>query len=163
MPKTNKRVSTRDAVIAKLRENPQWSFAALARELGVSRERVRQLADSEGIQQPRVKRAYKHESRVVVDGEGAPLNAVTNGTIGELLAAADLMARGYAVFWPLTRQTKCDLVITSKDGTRVERIEVRCARANGDHVAFHPKDNPIHERYALIVTGKPVQYVPPFD
>lgn len=66
--------------------------------------------------------------------------------MNELVAAADLMRKGYHVFRALSPSCPCDLIIYhGEDPERVVRVEVRTARRNasGD---VQRKHSP-HERH----------------
>lgn len=87
--------------------------------------------------------------------------APTVGTISELLAAADLLTRGYAVFRALSPACPSDLAIL-KDG-RLITVEVRTAywnRAN-NKLIYAKRADPSH-LYALVV-GNKVHYEPPLE
>lgn len=160
-------MSTRDELQALLQADPTLSAAELARRLGVSRERVRQLTEAMGIRLVRWRRsapqtAKEPESRIITGGVQATLHATSAGLIGELLVAADLTARGWTVFFPLTRIAACDLVAL-KSGGVPERVEVRCAkRADNGALRYARPDRAKYDRLALVVSGEPVTYVPPY-
>lgn len=158
---------------------PDASLAEVARVVGVSRERVRQIANSEGLQfgQPSIDRygrehTHQHiptsprrapEPALRTGGVAVTLSHTAVGTVGELLVAADLIARGWSVFWPLVRTPRCDLLVLSPDGSQVERIEVRTARRLGSEVRYARPDTSRSDRRAIVITGEPVRYSPPHD
>lgn len=166
---------TREQVKQLAHEHPTASMAEIARHLGVSRERVRQIVDEEGLtvghdvlcaddkwRPATVGTRTLPRARVITGGLPVALNATAVGTASELLTAADLTARGWAVFFPLVRTACCDLVIVGKDGA-VERVEVRSAkRSAAGLLQFSSPDRSKSDRRALVVTGEPVTYRPPF-
>ena len=80
--------------------------------------------------------------------------------MAELIVAADLLARGWYPFFPIVRSTKIDLLVSSRDGKRVLRIEVRSGLRRGDRVVFSKKDNAECDHYGIVVAGEPVTYQP---
>lgn len=164
---TDRHTSTRDALAALVTVDPEISAAEAARQLGVSRERVRQLSDALGITLKKYRRPLSAGRRapepvVLTGGVPAKISCTAAGAIGELLAAADLTARGWTVFYPLTRIATCDLVAVDVEG-RVERVEVRCGkRTASGHLQWSRPDRSRSDRVALVITGEPVQYEPPY-
>jgi Holliday junction resolvase-like predicted endonuclease len=88
------------------------------------------------------------------------ISASTVGAIGELRAAADLLAKGYEVFVAGSPGASCDLV-TLRDGVCL-RIEVRTAYYTADggvSYAIHPRDRGRQDHYAAILPDR-IVYVP---
>jgi hypothetical protein len=142
-------------------------FAAdIARETGVSRQRIHQIAKRAGITllrwTPRLRNpAPSPTPRVVTGGICGPINQTIAGTIAEMLVAADLLARGWQVFLPAVRlNIGHDLVATR--GSEVMTIEVRSAtRRKTTGVIMRPtKANCPSTHYAWVLTGEPVVYSP---
>jgi hypothetical protein len=87
-------MDTRERVREMVTNAPELTMADIARALDVSRERVRQIVESEGLTVrrghrgvgERVRRAP--QSRVQTGGVSVPITHTVAGTIGELLAAA---------------------------------------------------------------------------
>lgn len=101
----------------------------------------------------------------------ASLPTGTIGAIGELLASADLMRRGYHVFRALSPACPCDLLAyrASPAGTIIDpilRIQVRTARlvAPTGMLVFplDEHDKGTFDVLALAVEGDGVYYVPAF-
>jgi len=145
-----------------------------AQRLGVSRQRINQVCKALGITLPHgqalgyrlppVKTQIRKNpplSRVVTGGVPVPLSRTVAGTIGELLVAADLMARRFWVFFPLVRSTACDLIGMDRAG-RTEKIEVRCGKRVDGRIVYARADEDRSDRRAIVVTGEPVIYAPPF-
>ena len=147
---------------------PKLSQTELAVLLGVSRQRVNQIITKHKMQKP-------PRSFALMKGGGSPkrpasrwqtsviclpINQTVAGTIAEMIAAVDLMTRGWDVFFPLVRTTKCDLLATSRDGMKVIRIEVRAATRVGERIAFNKKEKAVCDHFALVVAGEPVIYEP---
>ena len=153
-----------------VRNQPELTMSDIARVLDISRERVRQIVAGEGLT---VRRGHKGigertprppgppMSRVQTGGVAVPISHTVAGTIGELMAAADLTARGFVVFFPLVRTAQCDLVALDREGN-VQRIEVRCGhRGQKGRVVYSQKDRSRTDRYAIVITGEPIVYDPP--
>lgn len=142
--------------------NPLWNLSDLARALGVSRERVRQLANDLGLGVPRGVTGYKPRAKRPVARAVGYLCETAKGTAGELLVAADLTTRGFAVFFPLVRTTRCDLIAMDGQGN-LERIEVRCGRRRGGSLRVNRPTRKHFDRLAVVVAGEPIAYEPPID
>jgi hypothetical protein len=161
------RETSREAVRRLVREQPTWNLSRIADEVGVSRERVRQLVKAEGLAPPRGVVGYRRRdrppvARLITGGVAVRITHAVAGTIGELLVAADLLARGYQVYAPITRHGgACDL-ITLREGL-TECIEVRCGARNARGVVkYNRPDTAKSDRRAIVLTGEPVLYDPPF-
>jgi len=110
----------------------------IAYALGISRERVRQHLVVLGLptvtarSKPNQGKEYGGRARcgpMRTGGIRTPVTAKVAGTIGELLAAADLTARGYTVYIPITRHAAHADLIALKQGSEELpplTIEVRC-------------------------------------
>lgn len=160
-------MTARDTLRALVEADPTLTQSQLATLLGVTRQRVSQLVRAEGLTvrkgPPGVGErspANAPQSRVLTGGVPTPISHTVAGLIGELLTAADLMARGYTVFFPLSRTAVCDLVAIHRTGS-VLTIEVRCATRKGDRLVWSRKDSSLANHFALVVTGEPVSYEPP--
>jgi hypothetical protein len=156
--------TTRERVRELVVSDPELNLSGIAERIGVSRERVRQIATEEGLAVARGVVGYRPRprrppaSRVITGGVPVEITHTVAGTIGELLVAADLMARGFVVFAPIARHTaSCDL-IALVSGTP-ERIEVRCAKRREGKLRY-PAPKARFDRLALVVTGETVTYLP---
>jgi hypothetical protein len=101
--------------------------------------------------------------RVRTGGVDVPVSAVTAGTISELLVAADLMARGYVVYFPLMKRTAhVDLIATPSNPDRLPlRIEVRSGTIGArGQVRYAKKADSRADHHAVVMTGEPVHYKP---
>lgn len=143
--------------------------SAIARELGISRARVYKIAADNSIAMPRVLAPLRAPqppqvprppvARVITGGIVQPINASTAGCIAELLAAADLMARGWQVFLPILHSKGHDIIAVRADA--MVTIEVRSAYRNaGGTLIFQKQPDDKSDHYALVVTGEPVSYRP---
>jgi hypothetical protein len=84
------------------------------------------------------------------------------GTVAELLVAADLTAKRCTVYFPLIRNASCDMIILNQSG-KPERIEVRTGYRKGEGaVRWQKPDISKSDRRAIVITGEPVIYEPPF-
>lgn len=138
--------------------------SVIAEELGISRQRVYQIAAAEEIPLPRyhqqhVRSPIKPKARILTGGVPQQVNASVAGTIAELLVAADLMARGWCVFMPIIASKGHDLIAT-QDGTLIT-VEVRSAYRNAaGSLIYGRKPDCKSSHYGLVVTGEPVAYEP---
>lgn len=160
--------TTREKVRELFAAEPNLNLSDIAERIGVSRERVRQIAAGENLGIPRGVQGYRRRgrkagppaSRVITGGVPCKVNSTVAGTIGELLVAADLSARGYIVFFPLVRSAICDLVALHPRVKAALRIEVRCGHRSGERIVYSTKSNSPAEHHAVVVTGEPVIYKP---
>lgn len=144
------------------------SAKEIAVEIGVSRQWVYQLADKHGVRLRRPppyrrfgpQRPAKHISRVITGGIEHPINTTTSGAICELLVAADLMARGWRVFAPLSGHVGCHDLIAVK-GEVVRTFEVRAANRRETGSLIFTRDRCMRsDHYAIVPRGAPVEYEP---
>lgn len=161
--------STRDRMLALVHAEPHLNQAEIAARLKVTRQRIKQLADEEGLTLKRGPVGVSGRKPKAED----PVKRVTGGLIemppgaspavAVLLTAADLTARGYAVFLPVNQTASCDLVTIDPATDKVERVVVRKARraGAGEEVRY---DDPIRgraDRRAFLLTDEPgVRYEP---
>lgn len=142
------------------------SAAKIADELGVTRQRIHQIARENRIRlQPHWPEAHSAPSvaKVVTGGIPALLDSTSSGTVSELLVQADLLARGFIPYVPVTRSyAPFDIIaVDRKDAGKVITIEVRSARRSGSGALVFNKSIPMRaSRYALVVAGEPVTYLP---
>lgn len=143
--------------------------AEIARELGVSRQRVYELGKKIGVSfvDGRFYRAKQSaiaapKPRVLTGGVPCKISHSAAGVISELLVAADLMARGYQVYMPVIASRGHDVIAVS--GSEILTFEVRSAYRNkaGNLIFARKADSP-SQHHALVVTGEPVSYDPPLD
>jgi hypothetical protein len=142
----------------------------IARRLGISRQRVHQIAASRGIQIQKIWTTpyYKIPSdkrnspapRLLTGGVLLTESQSAVGCVSELLAAADLVARGWHVYLPILRQRGHDIIAYS--GEHVALIEVRSGRRTKfGNVTYLRKPNGNKPSYfAIVITGEPVCYEP---
>jgi hypothetical protein len=144
----------------------------IARDLGITRQRVHQIAKQMGLVLPpppkvvrkealSTPRSYKSRAPLVITGGvQTHLNSKVAGKISELLVATDLMARGWQIYFPLNPNSTHDLVATFKGN--ILSFEVRSAyRIKTGRLTYQKKSNSAANHYALVVTGEPIQYLPP--
>jgi hypothetical protein len=137
----------------------------IAKESGISRQRVYQLAARHKINLTKYDFAARTAfsppvPRITTGGVQAKVSCSIAGTIAELLVAADLMARGWAVYMPIMFSRGYD-IIAAKDGA-LATIEVRSAhRKIGDGgLSYNKKIDSDSAYHALVITGEPVCYRP---
>jgi len=155
--------NTRERIRELIQSEPMLNMSDIAARVGVSRERVRQIVRQEALGITTGQHGVvARQPDVVTGGVSMRVGSTAIGTIGELLAAADLVSRGFMVFFPLIRTAACDLITLTRQGL-MERIEVRCGkRLNGGLKYSKLGDRSACDRYAIVVTGEPVAYSPPF-
>jgi len=162
--------SSREVFRDLVAKHPSWHASDFARVLGISRERVRQLTVDMGIILPRkTSGPPRREPRVRTGPEVAvvaPAGGVSctvRGTIGELIVAADLLARRFQVYAPITRHTaRCDLIALAADGSRTLRIEVRTGSRRSGAIQYNRHGSDKNwDHMAVVLAGEPILYVPP--
>lgn len=155
-----------DRIIAAVKANPNITAKDLATSNSCSKQYVHNVLAAVGLKCAPTVRAWtptdpvRLEPRLTVPGNTNLVTSSEAGSIGELMAATDLMARGWKVFFPLFR-AHSDLIAQSPDGTVVKRIEVRSAKYKGGKLDYNRKTADQCEHYALIVKDQPVIYRPP--
>lgn len=90
------------------------------------------------------------------------LPAGTVGAIHEMVAATDLMRRGYHVFRALSPSCPCDL-LAYKDGTKPIRVEVRTATRRPDGTMYYlqpKKDEGQQDVFAFVAHDGEIRYIP---
>lgn len=143
-------------IVKALAEDETLTAAKLAEMFGCSRQRVYQIARSEGLTVGR----SRPNPRIKIDGPMAGVSHSAAGTIGEMLAAADLLARGWSVFFPLVRTSKCDLIALSRDGRVSIRVEVRSGSVRNGKPRCLKKPDDVCDHYAVVLAGLPIVYQP---
>ena len=160
--------SNRERIIALVKQSPHLNQTEIAEQLGISRQRVAQIVADEGLNAPKGKRGVApRKSPTIAEAAPAPPRdaipgylANAGGPIAVLIAAADLMARGFTVYMPIVPSGAADLVTADRRG-KLERVSVqRAQRKAGDKLEYsYPKPGDV-ERHALILTDEPVRYEP---
>jgi hypothetical protein len=156
--------STRERVLTLVRQSPHLNQTEIAERVSATRQRVSQIIASEGLTVPKGRRGVapraKARAEPAEESKGVPAYlAEAGGPIAVLVAAADLMARGYTVYLPMTSAAAADLVAIDALGN-LKRVAVQRARRRGtrlEHERPKPGDVDIH---ALILANEPVQYRP---
>ena len=142
-----------------------YTVIMMAEKIGVSRARIYQIIKEEAILLVRSELTIRRGlpvPGVVTGGIVGPVNSATAGTISEVLAAADLLARGWHVYTSLVRHKGHDLIAVK--GDRIVTVEVRSAHLNQSQKAVFLKQPPDNsDFYALVVTGSPVIYQPEIE
>ena len=139
----------------------------IAEHFGISRQRVHQVAKREGIQlsTPSLGRPHmwgkrdKQVSRIKISGDNHEISTKTSGCISEMLAAADLMARGWKVFFPINSHGHHDIVAAK--GDMLKSFEVRSGTKNKDFALRFRRDKELRsDFYAVVIRDGPVEYEP---
>jgi hypothetical protein len=144
----------------------RMSAAQIADNLGVTRQRIYQIARANRIRlHPQWPDDHTAPSlaKIVTGGIPVLLDSSTSGTVAELLVQADLLARGYIAYTPVTRSyAPVDIIaIDRKDPCNMFTIEVRSARRSSAGALVFNKSIPMRaSRYALVVIAEPVVYLP---
>ena len=159
-----------DLEYLKLLASSGKSMAEASRGLGISRERVRQIADRDGIKfrdgrigakrpiNPSVPRKPPNP-RIQTGGPHVLLTPSMAGKVVEMIVVADLLARGWQVFLPIFSNRGHDLVAYAAGN--LITVEVRSAHRNDvGRLCYtkRPSDKSMH--YALVVSGEVVHYEP---
>jgi len=162
-------LKTREIIVAMMENNPHATLREISEKAGVTRQRVSQIIKTLKLRPPksggsefRLKPPKKWPlPRVQINGPTSKPTNTVMGTISELLVAADLMARGSGVFFPLVRTLKCDLIAMSKDGKTLRRVEVRSGRRMpSGSIWYSKRDTDEADIYAVVIVGEPVVYIP---
>lgn len=166
---TNKEKATfaRSAILDAIKQNPMRTVRELTEIGQCSRQRVHVILKEEGLELPsfaEIREArglvIQPKSRANINGLRIAISHSAAGTVGELLVAADLITRGWSVFFPLVRTLKCDLLVLSADGQRTARIEVRSGKRVGNGLTYNRKPNDSCDHYAVLLEGEPVMFIP---
>jgi hypothetical protein len=131
--------------------------AAIAAQIGKSRQWVYTICNHNNI-------IYSGRTNRIPEtltgGIRVPLKSRISGAIAELLAAADLMARGYEVYRPIINTHGFDLIAVKND--TMTSIEVRTAWRKADGKMTLPfKSTSQAQHHAFVIAGEPVLYKPP--
>jgi len=160
---------TADLVVRILTDRPSVTMAELVEATGVSRQRIHQILKEKGYRASRRPAVFN-----TPDGRRPPssppaaravyapppsISSTHSGAVSEMFVAADLFARGWWVFHPLTR-ARCDLIAASHDCRILKRIEVRTGKRFGDKLSYGITDADVCDHYAVVVDGEPVTYHP---
>lgn len=165
----------REAVAALRNADPHLKAAEIAARLGITRQRVYQHLTALGMPTRALPRSGETRRRCPENGMNAvpplrtggvpvKMRTIVAGMVGELLAAADLMARGWVVYAPVGRYGyHADLIATPpKEGWRPVTFEVRPGARKADgRIVFKQTTGCKADHYAVVLTGEPVLYVPP--
>lgn len=168
--------STRDRLRSMVEESSTLPTVSQASDaLGVSRQRISQLYKSLGMHPERGRRkSTSHtltaprlpSSRLRTGGNTASLSTAVVGHVSELVASADLVARGFCVFAPIAQTTApVDLIVVSRESGKAERIEVRSGVRRDGKISWSrssPSRKRFSDRYAIVLAGEPVRYYPPY-
>lgn len=162
--------STRERFRALIKQHPHLNQTELAERLGVTRQRVSRIAAAEQVALDTGKRGPRGRAPAAQAlGETAPTYAVPGAipfppvsqpAVAVLLTAADLVRRGYEVYYPLTGTGTFDLITVDSKNT-IEPIAVRTARRVAGEVRYDTPELERKMRRAMILRDEPIQYDPP--
>lgn len=161
-------MSTRETIQSLRAEDPEMSATVIAEQLGVSRERVRQLLNELGLPTktaapPRIKRKPIGEFRSIRHQRfKKPVNRCSTGAHAEMIVCADLLGRGLDVFRSISSSARCDLIASSRTRNALIRIDVKSGfrRQNG-HVSYPMPIEPNScDLIAVVLLGGELVYVP---
>lgn len=142
-------------IIKDLRYPP--ILADVAREVGVSRERVRQIIAEERPDLLPYRGQRKRLPTTPAELAQRKIQASSRqGRVLELTAASDLVSRGYLVYWPLTGAGP-DLIITDRSRSTTWLVEVRPGRDDGKSVEWKRGDYAAH-LWAVVTPQRKVYY-----
>lgn len=100
-------------------------------------------------------RAEKQQKRLQ-QGQVLGLPTGTIGAIGELVVAADLLLKGYAVFRALSPSCPCDLALLCED--QLYRVEVTTGHRTTDGKLLYPPKKPNAYEVLAVVVGRDIYY-----
>lgn len=171
-------MSARDQVVEIIRSGERITISEIAARCGVSRQRIHRILRQEGLRAPVDGRLHPRRPSspdssqmappVVTGGIPESVSKTAGGQISELLAAADLLARGYRPFRPVVGNSLFDIVAINPRTGAILTIEVKSGRKIDGRLVFqrnscvkvrHCESEPDH--YAVVCKGEPVEYVPP--
>ncbi len=161
--------STRERVLALVKQSPHLNQTEIAERVGATRQRVSQIIASEDLNVPKGRRGVARRAKAtaeaapVAEAKAVPAYfAKAGGPIAVLVAAADLMTRGFTVYLPITQSAAADLVAIDARGN-LKRVAVQRARRKGQRLDYErPKPGDV-DTHALILADEPVQYRPSID
>lgn len=159
-------MSTREAVVAAVAEDPTLTAPAIAERFGISRQRVHQIVRTANL---KLRRAPSGPRRLVQQGPGqrwmngaggiGKHNASFIGAALELIASVDLMKRGAHVYRAMSSTSPCDLVAWL--GGELIRVEVRSGRRNGTgKLCYSPPEARRYDVLAVVEPNGTVTYKP---
>jgi hypothetical protein len=155
-------MNTAEQLRELIKSNPATTVAIAAAALGVSRQRISQIAKKDGLtlRDGRMDKASARDKQWRNHWGGTDkLSSHFIGGACELLTAADLLRRGIPVYRAATFLSSCDL-IADVDGVLL-RIEVRSARQREDgRLAFPPPKKGRYDVIALVDQHGRVTYRP---
>lgn len=141
-------------------KDPKMSAAQIAGELGISRERVRQLLLQLGLPTDTRIDRRKTKHRNYAARFGIELSSHTIGCISEMLVCADLLQKGWHVYRSISPHAPDDLVARREKKTVA--VEVRSGRQNRAGVISCAK--PIREKtwdvLAVVLPSGEIHYQP---
>ena len=147
--------------------NPSASQSDAAVALGVTRQRISQLCNAEGIKMERpaggrCRSAPPANKTIMGRDRERFIGTAGNTTIGalcEVAVCADLLDRGIHVFRSMSPDSPCDLVALL--GGVPFRVEVKCSRKDRTGNVVRP--NSIPERYDVLACVLPGPCIYYFD
>lgn len=156
--------TSRDRLKALLKRRPNISLSEAATELGLSKQRIHQIAKAEGVslRDARV-RVWPESPHLVVRSAHKEGNVSLRamGGISELLVCIDLLERGFDVYRSVTVGGLCDIVAVNRENLKTLRVEVKSARRaiNGKPVNGSTIGNKF-DVLARVFPGRVVEYEP---
>lgn len=136
--------------------------SAIAEQAGVARQLIYKLAAKHGIKLPPAHAKAQWRARAVqriVTGGIPETTRIAVGAASEMLAAADLLARGWQVYIPIRRDRHHDLIACK--GRLTISIEVKSGyRADSGTVRYMKSGRNHSDHHAVVLLGEPVVYFP---
>ena len=173
-------MSTRQEIAKIISSGEPLTISEIADRCGVSRQRVHQIMRMDGLKPIVDGRRNTRRSRdapsatmtppAVTGGVPVAVSKTAGGQIAELLASADLLARGYRPFRPVVGNSLFDIIAIDPRTGAILSIEVKSGRRVSGRLVFqrnscvkvrHCEAEPDH--YAVVCRGEPVEYVPPLQ
>ncbi|MGC8534908.1 MAG: winged helix-turn-helix domain-containing protein [Rhizomicrobium sp.] len=164
----------RRAVLELASKDPGLSASGIARRLGISPQRVAQIAKKENLSLPKRTRdpelpyrpggppmgvTPKSTPRTAILTEG-PCSTYVAAAVSELMVASDLLARGWHPFLPIVKNSHVDLMATDRNGERPITVEVRSGKRIGGRMVYQKKTDSRAHHIAVVVMNEPTRYEP---
>lgn len=149
--------------------DPSKTAKEIAELSGLSRARVYQVLNEYGFkaapgktQNGHTPRAFAHSDRVMRDGKRMTSSFI--GEMSEIIAAHDLMSRGFYVYRSLNNGSPFDLVAYSKnsDEPNILRVEVKSGSTGNGGLRHAQPSNKEYDVIAVVeLESARVVYKPP--
>ncbi len=164
-------MNKRSDLLAIIESEPEISGAELARRLGLTRQRITQIMQTEGLtlfKRAKPAKAPKPEwstLNMAAAMKRVPLNKCGGGAMAELLVAIDLLGRNLDVFRSVSTTARSDLVACYRSAPYTAiRIQVKSgqpSKSNPDKIHYQKPEFPdAHDLVAVPCKDGRIFYYP---